>query len=169
MPHDSDERSREDTPRSPNEASADERMDGGRWRVRRGLRVAPAFVVLLVLTTLVVPNVMTSFFQSRCPPKARVDIMSLEAATKDFALRNGGKWPDELEVLVKPDVNGERYLDQTKLPKDPWGRAYRYDPPGSGRPSGRIYTLGSDGAAGGAGSDADVDNRELHGRVRWQR
>ncbi|MFN0241914.1 MAG: type II secretion system protein GspG [Planctomycetota bacterium] len=114
-----------------------------------------SFFSAFALVTLAVPNVLPSSVQSKGGEKPNGDIVSIEAAAKQFALNNGGKWPDSLEVLVTPDVNGKRYLDQKELPKDAWGRVYRYDP----RP--RIYSLGRDGVVGGTGEDADVDNRDM--------
>jgi hypothetical protein len=45
-----------------------------------------------------------------------------------YAARNGGAYPDSLEVLVTPDATGARYLDPADL-VDPWGDAYLYEPP----------------------------------------
>jgi general secretion pathway protein G len=59
---------------------------------------------------------------------------------------------------VTPDVNGYTYIKGTKIPKDPWGNEYMYDPPEPGRPEARVYTYGKDGQAGGEGDDADMDN-----------
>jgi general secretion pathway protein G len=55
-------------------------------------------------------------------------------------------------------MNGARYLNVDKVPADPWGREYLYDPPGEDQKRPRVYTLGADGKVGGAGEDADVDS-----------
>lgn len=116
-----------------------------------------AWLLAFGLLTLVVPNVIQKYFQS-ASTKVGVDIASIESAAKEFAINNAGKWPDDLRVLVVPDVNGESYLDVATVPLDPWGREYLYEPPRSGRPAPRIYSLGRDGLPGGDGEDADVDN-----------
>ena len=91
-------------------------------------------VIIGLLATLVVPNVLQKFaVASR--KKAQVDLVQIKNALTEYAVNNGGKFPDSLEVLVTPDVNGHTYLDQTKIPKDPWGREYMYEPPGRGNRS----------------------------------
>jgi general secretion pathway protein G len=127
---------------------------------RRGFTLAEMMVVIVIiglLATLVVPNILQrfSFAQSR---KAQVDITSIESALTEYSVANGGKWPDSLEALVTPDVNGHTYIKGTHIPKDPWGNEYMYDPPETGRPDPRVYTYGKDGQAGGEGDDADIDN-----------
>lgn len=130
-------------------------------RVRRaGFTLAEMMVVIVIiglLATLVVPNVIQKFFQA-AGTKAKVDISAIESALKEFAINNGGRYPDSLEVLVTPDANNETYLDSKSIPKDPWGHEYMYDPPASGQPQPRIYSYGADGQPGGEGKDADIDN-----------
>lgn len=99
--------------------------------------------------------------------QAESDIESIDDALEHYALNNSGWYPDSLEVLVTPDVNGATYLKATKLPQDPWGRDYVYELQSSGRQMSKLYTLGRDGRAGGTGEDADVDNFSLYaGRPR---
>jgi general secretion pathway protein G len=113
-----------------------------------------------LLATLVVPNVLKSyaFAVSR---KVKLDLTSIDLAVEEFAIHNGGKYPDGLEVLVTPDANGQTYLRATRIPKDPWGRTYIYEPPGPGHPHPIVRTYGKDGQPGGEGDDADVDNLSL--------
>jgi general secretion pathway protein G len=127
---------------------------------RRGFTLAEMMVVIVIiglLATLVVPNVLQKFaFASK--KKAQVDISTIDAALKEYAIANGGKFPDSLEALVTPDVNGHTFLDQNKIPKDPWGNEYMYEAPGPGQPQPKVYSYGKDGQAGGEGDDADFDN-----------
>ncbi len=84
-----------------------------------------------------------------------VDLAALAAAVHAFA--------GEFE---KPPASWSELLASEHLetlPKDPWGRAYRYVPPAGGRPF-LVYTLGSDGLPGGRGEDADLDHARLQGR-----
>jgi general secretion pathway protein G len=127
---------------------------------RSGFTLAEMMVVIVIiglLATLVVPNVLRRFFQA-ATTKARTDITGIESAMTEFAINNGMKYPDSLEILVTPDENGHTYLNTTKLPKDPWGNEYQYDPPQSGQPKPRIYSFGRDGQPGGEGEDRDIDN-----------
>ena len=130
---------------------------------RGGFTLAEMMVVIVIiglLATLVVPNVLQKFaFASR--KKAEADLVAIKNALTEYAVANGGKFPDTLEVLVTPDVNGHTYLDTTKIPKDPWGREYMYEPPGQGQPQPRVYSYGKDGQMGGEGDDADIDNLTL--------
>jgi general secretion pathway protein G len=127
---------------------------------RRGFTLAEMMVVIVIiglLATLVVPNVLSKFaFASR--KKAEVDITQIVSALNEYSIRNGGKFPDSLEVLVTPDVNGQSYLEQAHVPKDPWGHEYLYEPPGPGQPQPIVRSYGKDGQPGGEGDDADMDN-----------
>ncbi len=126
-----------------------------------GFTLAEMMVVIVIiglLATLVVPNVLKRF-SAATTGKARVDIMSIESALKEYAINNGGKFPDSLEVLVAPDVNGNTYLEGKSVPKDPWRNEYMYEPPSPpGQPQPRVYSLGKDGQPGGEGDDSDFDN-----------
>ena len=87
---------------------------------------------------------------------AELDIFVIEHAVTAFALANGGRYPDSLQSVVAPDANGKTLL--SRVPVDPWGRAYVYEPPGSERTRPRVSTYGKDGRSGGSGADSDIDN-----------
>ena len=59
---------------------------------------------------------------------------------------------DGLRISVRTDKGVIK-----KLPKDPWGRPYRYAMPGQ-HGAVDIYSLGADGAEGGEGDNADIGN-----------
>jgi general secretion pathway protein G len=123
--------------------------------VAAGLAVV-ALITLGIVSTFVLPNIVKKLeFASRS--KAIADVRAIDSALIEFALANGGKFPDSLALLVVPDVNGKSFLDSTKLPRDPWGREYQYAVPAPGHPRPRVYSLGRDGMPGGEGDDADVD------------
>jgi general secretion pathway protein G len=90
--------------------------------------------------------------------KATADITQIRSALSEYAMNNAGKYPDSLESLVTPDMNGYRYLNQKTIPVDPWGHEYLYDPPTPGKPTPRVYSLGADGKPGGTGEAADIDS-----------
>jgi general secretion pathway protein G len=132
---------------------------------RGGFTLAEMMVVIVIiglLATLVVPNILKKFAFAQ-EGKAKVDITSIENALTEYNVTNGGKWPDSLEALVTPDVNGHTFIKGTKIPKDPWGNEYMYDPPEQGRPEPRIYSYGKDGQVGGEGDNADIDNFTIRG------
>lgn len=93
--------------------------------------------------------------------KAKADLTQFESALIEYSLANGGEWPDNLEALVTPDVNGHTFIKGTKIPKDPWGNEYLYVPPGTAGDLPTIYTFGKDGRPGGEGDDADMDNHSI--------
>ncbi len=127
---------------------------------RSGFSLAELMVVIVILgliATIVVPNLLDrlTFAQKK---KAIMDISAIESAVDTYAIVNNGRYPESLEILVTPDQNGQTFLkSQTKVPVDPWGNTYGYEPPSAGRPY-RIYSFGKDGVSGGEGEDADIDN-----------
>ena len=114
-------------------------------------------IVVLAVLALLVPVLWPSFLGD---PRSRVrsDLVLLSQSLDAYAIRNKGLYPDTLEVLAVRDVNGKTYLNRTQVPRDPWGRAYGYDPPSRANPRPRVYCLGADGAPGGSGEDRDLDN-----------
>jgi len=129
-------------------------------RRRAGFTLAEMMVVIVILgllATLVVTNVMKNLGQAM-GGKVKSDIVAIESALENFAINNSGRYPDSLEPLVTPDVNGQTYLKGTVLPRDPWKNEYQYEPPAPGQPHPKIYTLGKDMQPGGEGDDRDIDN-----------
>ena len=61
------------------------------------------------------------------------DFVAIFSALDAFAQRNGGRYPDSLQILAIPDQNGNSYLDSRHL-IDPWGDAYLYTPPSAENP-----------------------------------
>ena len=52
------------------------------------------------------------------------------------------------------------YFDKAKLPKDPWGREFKYRCP-SEKGDFEMYTYGADGVLGGKGINEDIFNWQL--------
>lgn len=131
-------------------------VDGRVWRGAMSCDLAELAAALHALEPVAPPNLAAAQ-----TAKAMADIRSITAALDHFALNNGGKFPDGLVVLVTPDANGQTYYGKESLPRDPWGREYRYDAPEPGHPRPRVYTYGKDGEPGGEGEDADIDGSSL--------
>ncbi|MHC4375308.1 MAG: serine hydrolase [Planctomycetota bacterium] len=91
--------------------------------------------------------------------KARADIAALCNAIDMYAIENAGLHPVSLQELVAPSDGGASYLKGARVPTDPWGAIYAYEPPTEQAPY-RVFTLGKDGQEGGEGEDADVSNRD---------
>jgi len=128
------------------------------WVIAAGVACFVGLVILGLLATLVVPHVLQKVHVAT-RKKAESDIIEVRNALTEYALANGGRFPDSLGALVTPDVNGRTYLDSAAVPKDPWGRTYVYEPPRPGHPRPTIRSYGRDGEPGGEGDDADVDDR----------
>lgn len=130
-----------------------------RARRRAGFSLAELMVVIVIiglLATLVVPNVVRKL-KVAFGGKVKADIIAIEDALNEYAVMNG-RYPDSLEALVTPDEQGYTILNRTTIPLDPWKNEYQYEPPSGTETRPRIYTLGADGAPGGEGEDADIDN-----------
>jgi general secretion pathway protein G len=118
-----------------------------------------AVVAFLVLRSARVALRPLPGFSTR--KKAEADILAIDSALQEYAIANGGKYPDSLEALVTPDANDKSFLDQPHIPKDAWGNEYIYERPGPGNPRPIVQSYGKDGRPGGAGGDADIDNLTL--------
>jgi len=128
---------------------------------RAGFSLAELMVVIVIialLATFVANNALPYLFKAN-RTRAMSDIAAICTAIDTFAIENGGRLPDNLDILVTPDENGYTYLkDMTSVPLDPWKNAYLYEPPASGSGSYRVISYGEDGQPGGEGNDRDVDN-----------
>lgn len=133
-----------------------------RNRRQKGFTLAELMVVIVIiglLATLVASDVMGIFTDAK-KQKVKSDILAIEEALTIYSMRNGGDYPNSLEVLIEKDENGHRILNRTALPKDPWGREYMFDEP-IGTDDLRVYTYGRDGMPGGEGEDGDYSNLDL--------
>lgn len=95
--------------------------------------------------------------------EAKAGIVDIAAAVDRFAIVNGGRFPDSLQLLITPDENGQTFLGRQTVPRDPWGHEYHYEPPVPGAHHYRVVSFGSDGAAGGTGDAQDIDNLMIRG------
>lgn len=111
-------------------------------------------IVVFVLVSLVLPNDFPCSTE-RCRSGTERDLRLIDSALEEYSADHSGRYPASLEALVVPNARGFAYLKGTRVPHDPWGNEYLYEP------IGRVYTLGRDGAPGGEGYDADVDNLSL--------
>lgn len=128
-----------------------------------GFSLAELMVVIVIiglLATLVVPNVLQNLFKGYMA-KAKADITGIEQACTNYVLDNQGRWPESIQQLVTPDQNGRTYLNKEKVPTDPWGHEYQYEPPSGGQQYPTISCYGSDGVPGGEGDAADFNNHMI--------
>jgi len=83
---------------------------------------------------------------------ARADLLGLEHAARTYSLENGGPWPATLDELVVTGEDGEAPLSEDDL-VDPWGHAYRYEPPAEAGRSPRLWSIGPNGLDEDGGGD----------------
>lgn len=135
-------------------------------RSARGFTLIEIMVVVIIialLASVIVPNIMAKVDDAKVA-KAQQDIAQLKTALKFFYLDNS-KYPTSeqgLKALVtQPNdstiTHWKQYLEGG-LRKDPWGRDYLYQYPGTHGEPYDLYSLGADGQPGGEGPNADVGN-----------
>jgi general secretion pathway protein G len=126
------------------------------------IEVMVVVVILGLLAAIIVPKVMSRPDEARVVA-ARADIAALNQALKLYRLDNTIYPTTEqgLGALVQRPATQPQpmnwktggYLD--RLPRDPWGRDYRYLSPGV-RAEIDVFSLGADGQPGGEGVNADI-------------
>ncbi len=129
------------------------------------VEVMVVVVILAVLAALIVPRVVGRTDEARAVA-AKQDIAAIMQSLKLYRIDNS-RYPTNdqgLEALVSRPTqepvpgNWKSYLD--KLPKDPWGRTYRYLNPGV-HGDVDVFSLGADGEPGGTEADSDIGSWDL--------
>ncbi len=138
----------------------------------RGFTLLEIIVVVFILSLLVAivaPRIIGRTDEARVTG-AKIQIRNFETALKLFKLDNGF-YPDTqqgLDALIEKPATGRipqkykegGYLEQKKIPPDPWGNPYIYVSPGL-QGDFDIISYGNDGKEGGEGKDADIKNWDL--------
>ena len=133
------------------------------------LEIIVVVFILSILVALVAPRIIGRTDDARITD-AKLQIKNLEMALKLFKLDNGF-YPDTqqgLEALIEKPTVGRiplkyrdgGYLEQKKIPPDPWGNPYVYLCPGL-HGDFDIVSYGADGKEGGEGKDADIKNWDM--------
>ena len=117
--------------------------------------------IIGLLATVVSLNVIGKTDDAR-KTKAIADLKELEQGLHLFKLDNGF-YPADLMGLIQKPPNArkyppEGYLNQTRIPPDPWGNNYVYISDGG---TYILRSFGADGEQGGDGYNADLDSRNL--------
>ncbi|KPK35155.1 MAG: type II secretion system protein GspG [Betaproteobacteria bacterium SG8_40] len=129
------------------------------------VEVMVVVVILAVLAALIVPRVVGRTDEARAVA-AKQDIAAIMQSLKLYRIDNS-RYPTNdqgLEALVSRPTqeplpgNWKSYLD--KLPKDPWGRTYRYLNPGV-HGDVDVFSYGADGEPGGTEADSDIGSWDL--------
>lgn len=126
------------------------------------LELLVVLAILGLLAAIVGPQVLRYLGSSKTQT-AQVQVKNIAASLQLFRL-DAGRYPtnaEGLNALIKapasiPIWNGP-YLPDASAITDPWGKPYLLRVPGQ-QGEVDIYSLGSDGAAGGSGEARDVGN-----------
>lgn len=141
-------------------------------KYEKGFTLIEIIVVVFILSLLaaiVAPRIIGRTDDARIA-EAKVQIRNFETALKLFKMDNGF-YPDTQQGLAalieRPTIgripNNYReggYLEQKKIPLDPWGNPYIYVAPGL-HGDFDILSLGADEKEGGEGKDADIKNWDI--------
>ncbi|MCD6319122.1 MAG: type II secretion system major pseudopilin GspG [Candidatus Desulfofervidaceae bacterium] len=130
------------------------------------LELIVVMFILGLLAVIVAPRIIGRTDDARIT-KAKIQIKNFETALKLFKIDNGFYPSTEqgLEALIQKPTIGRiptnyregGYLEQKKIPLDPWGNPYVYTCPGI-HGDFDIICYGADGQEGGEGKDADITN-----------
>ena len=133
------------------------------------LEIIVVVFILSLLAAIVAPKIIGRTDDARIA-QAKIQIKNFETALKLFKLDNGFYPSTEqgLSSLVEKPTSGQipqkyregGYLEQKKIPADPWGNTYVYLCPGL-HADYDIISYGADGKEGGEGKDADINSWDI--------
>lgn len=133
---------------------------------RDGYTLTELLVVLVILGLLVgliAPRFLGQIGKARTKT-ARVQISNLSTALEYYQL-DTGRYPSGstgLSALISAPPNTQNwdgpYLKTRRVPDDPWGNPYIYQPGAGGNFV--IKTLGADQREGGDGEDTDISSAD---------
>ena len=133
------------------------------------IEIMVVVVILALLAALVGPKLIGRSDDAKIAD-AKVQIKNLETALKLYRLDNSAYPTTEqglISLVTKPttgvipkNYKAEGYLENKKVPKDPWGNDYIYLSPGE-HGDYDLCSWGADGAKGGEGKNADICNYDM--------
>lgn len=133
------------------------------------LEIIVVVFILSLLAAIVAPRIIGRTDDARIAD-AKIQIKNFETALKLFKMDNGF-YPDSeqgLDALIEKPSAGKTpnkyreggYLEQKRIPADPWGNPYLYVSPGI-HGDFDIISYGADGREGGNGKDADITSWDM--------
>lgn len=133
------------------------------------LEIIVVVFILSLLVAIVAPKIIGRTDDAKIAD-AKVQIRNFETALKLFKMDNGFYPTTEqgLDSLLNKPTTGQipanykegGYLEQKKIPLDPWGNPYIYVCPGL-HGDFDLISYGADGKEGGTGKDADIVNWDM--------
>ena len=133
------------------------------------LEIIVVVFILSILVALVAPRIIGRTDDARITD-TKLQIKNFEMALKLYKL-DSGFYPDTqqgLDALIEKPTTGKipqkyrdgGYLEQKKIPADPWGNPYIYVSPGL-HGDFDIVSYGADGKEGGDGKDGDIKSWDM--------
>lgn len=127
-----------------------------------GFSLVELLVVLAIIgmiATMVTPQVLGYLGRAK-GETARIQVKNIAQAVELYYL-DLGTYPTSqqgLQALVQATGPGWRgpYVRDARGLTDPWGQPYLYRSPGASGMPYEVFSLGSDGKAGGTGDETDV-------------
>ena len=140
---------------------------------KKGFTLLEVLVVLVILgglAAIVAPKIISHIEESKVTD-AKIQIRNLETGLKSYYMDNGfyPSTDQGLQALVEEPTTGRipqhyrsgGYLEQNKVPKDPWGNPYVYTSPGQ-HGDFDIMSLGPNGdQSSGEGDDKSIKSWDL--------
>ncbi|MBF0338279.1 MAG: type II secretion system major pseudopilin GspG [Nitrospirae bacterium] len=133
------------------------------------LEVIVVVFILSLLAAVVAPRIIGRTDDARIT-EAKVQIRNLETALKLFKLDNGfyPSTDQGIDALVNKSQTGklpgkyrdDGYMEQKKIPLDPWGNPYVYISPGL-HGDYDLFSYGADGQEGGEGKNKDIQSWDI--------
>jgi general secretion pathway protein G len=134
------------------------RLQNRRQRGFTILEIVIVFILLAGIMAFVGPKIFEQMGRAKSS-EAKIRIQQLAGQIEMYKLEVG-KYPDNLQALVKQPAGADRwngpYAKEADL-KDAWGNDYRFAVPGQGKAF-DLISLGADGKDGGDGENRDVSN-----------
>ncbi|HPO13332.1 MAG TPA: type II secretion system protein GspG [Candidatus Hydrogenedentes bacterium] len=132
-----------------------------RYRGSAGFTLVELMVVVSIIAILAttVGVFMINAFDDASQAKAQAEIRTLMTGLEMYRLKFK-QYPDSLDALLN-NAKGLKFLDQDRIPLDPWESQYVYT-----LTNPREYTIvsyGADKRQGGSGYDADISSNNLKG------
>jgi len=126
------------------------------------IEIMVVVIIIGLLSTVVLPNVFGNRDRAFIT-KARSDIsqvgVQLDLYRLDLFVYPSTS--EGLQALVTNPGKSNWTGYAERIEKDPWGKEYQYQQPGTRNPSGYdLWSFGSDGVAGGEGTAKDIGNWE---------
>ena len=131
------------------------------------LEILAVLALLAFILTMVAPNIVNNLQKGQISA-AKSQINATKSVLNSYYIDNSTYPTTEqgLKALIEkpttppiPENWSGPYLQDNKLPLDPWGKELKFISPGSHNPqSYDLFSLGKDNAEGGTGANADLGN-----------